>query len=98
VIPPRFDLCLVGGVPSPSFGKGSRSLAVECTGYPKFSKLAEDNMKAFVFGVISLIIGAIVGFVVMAIESQWSVIAAIVTMIFTFWMLCIFTNTQEGAL
>jgi hypothetical protein len=34
----------------------------------------------------------------MAIESQWSVIAAIVTMIFTFWMLCIFTNTQEGAL
>jgi len=55
-------------------------------------------MKVFTFGSYSMIIGVIVGLIVMTIEPQLSVIAAIVTLIFVFWALCIFTNTQEGEL
>ena len=54
--------------------------------------------KATVFGIISLIIGAIVGFIVMSIEPRASVIAAIATIALVFWMLCIFTNTSEAQL
>jgi len=52
-------------------------------------------MKAFTFGTYSLIIGAIVGFVVMNIEPQLTIIAAVAVMIFTFWMLCALTGTRE---
>lgn len=56
------------------------------------------SYKANVFMLISLIFGAIVGFIVMAIEPRASVFAAIATIALVFWLLCIFTNTGEGAL
>ncbi len=55
-------------------------------------------MKAFVFEVYSLIIGSIVGFIVMHFEPQLTIIAAVATMILTFWFLCIFTSTSEADL
>ena len=55
-------------------------------------------MKVKVFGIISLIFGAIVGFVVMNYEPRASVFAAIVAIAVVFWLLCIFTNTSEAEL
>lgn len=55
-------------------------------------------MKVWVFGIYSLIFGAITGFVVMNIKPQLSVLTAVATIILVFWLLCIFTNTQEADL
>jgi FtsH-binding integral membrane protein len=58
----------------------------------------EVAMKAFVFEVYSLIVGSIVGFIVMHFDPQLTIIAAVATMILTFWFLCIFTSTSEADL
>ena len=52
-------------------------------------------MKAFVFGIYSLIIGTFVGFIVMNFKPQLTIFAAVATMIFTFWILCFLTGTHE---
>jgi len=100
--PTSLDFSQVGDAPSLSFGMGVQFLLLptDKTAHPKLSKLSEGTMsyKAKVFSIIALLFSVTTGLVVMRIAPVWSVLSAIGVFLFVFWMLCIFTNTQEGAL
>jgi hypothetical protein len=56
------------------------------------------SYKAKVFSIIALLFAVTTGVAVMNIAPVWSVLSAVAVFLFVFWMLCIFTNTQEADL